>query len=545
MTETTHLALPYLAAAQAQKHVTHNEALARLDVVVQLAVLDSALTTPPGSPANGDRYLVAAGASEAWEDHDGEIAAFVDGAWLFFAPRPGWIVFDVAGEAVLVRHDDAWTAIGTFLGPIARLGVHTTADETNRLAVRSAAALFTALEAGEGGSGDLRLVANKETSADTVSLLFQSGFSGRAEVGLAGDDDLVFKVSADGVVWTEAIRVDGATGLPSVAYDNAGSGLAATTLHGAIDEIADGAVLGPASADDGAPVLFDGTTGRLVRESSFADFKAALLLGKADVGLGNVLDVPQRERLTGARTYYVRSDGSDGNDGLTDDAGGAFLTIQKAVDTVAALDRSTYGVTIQVGAGSFANVVVSGWGPGSQSVVINGAGAGSTTIAGSNVTALRVTNARVTIQNAALTTSGSFGHCIYAGPGAFVLFGSVAFGAAINAHVFAEGSSRVVAAASYAITGSALAHVYARYTGASVEIVGVTITLTGTPAFSAAFALATMLAQIELGACTFSGAATGTRYVASRNAVLSVSGGGATYLPGSGAGATNTGGLYV
>ena len=66
MTETTHLGLPYLAAAQAQKHVTHNEALSRLDAVVQLAVIDTTLTVPPGSPAEGDRYIVADGATGAW-----------------------------------------------------------------------------------------------------------------------------------------------------------------------------------------------------------------------------------------------------------------------------------------------------------------------------------------------------------------------------------------------------------------------------------------------------------------------------------------------
>ena len=55
---TTHLLLPYILAAQAQKHVTHNEALRLLDGLVQLSVLDRDLTAPPGSPADGDRYIV-------------------------------------------------------------------------------------------------------------------------------------------------------------------------------------------------------------------------------------------------------------------------------------------------------------------------------------------------------------------------------------------------------------------------------------------------------------------------------------------------------
>ena len=52
---------PYILAAQAQKHVTHNEALRLLDGLVQLSVLDRDLTAPPGSPADGDRYIVASG----------------------------------------------------------------------------------------------------------------------------------------------------------------------------------------------------------------------------------------------------------------------------------------------------------------------------------------------------------------------------------------------------------------------------------------------------------------------------------------------------
>lgn len=55
MASSPHLALPYLEAAQAQKHVTHNEALRALDAVVMLAVLDRDLASPPGSPSDGDR----------------------------------------------------------------------------------------------------------------------------------------------------------------------------------------------------------------------------------------------------------------------------------------------------------------------------------------------------------------------------------------------------------------------------------------------------------------------------------------------------------
>ena len=203
MTETTHLGLPYLAAAQAQKHVTHNEALTRLDAVVQLAVIDTTLTAPPGSPGEGDRYIVAAGATGGGQGTRARSPPSSTAPGSSSRRRPGWIAFDEAAEAVLVRHDGDWVALGSFLGAVDRFGVNATADATNRLAVRSNAVLFTGVEAAEGGTGDVRFVVSKEADGDTASLLFQSGFSGRAEVGLAGDTDFVFKVSPDGSAWTE------------------------------------------------------------------------------------------------------------------------------------------------------------------------------------------------------------------------------------------------------------------------------------------------------------------------------------------------------
>jgi hypothetical protein len=80
---SANLSLPYILAAQAQKHVTHNEAIRALDAIVQLAVLDRDLAAPSGSPAEGDRYIVADAPTGAWAGRAGDIAAFQDGAWAF------------------------------------------------------------------------------------------------------------------------------------------------------------------------------------------------------------------------------------------------------------------------------------------------------------------------------------------------------------------------------------------------------------------------------------------------------------------------------
>ena len=108
---TTHLLLPYILAAQAQKHVTHNEALRLLDGLVQLSVLDRDLTAPPGSPADGDRYIVASGATGDWAGWDLNVALWTDGAWLRLPPRTGWRAW-VEDEGLLLVYDGAgW--IGT------------------------------------------------------------------------------------------------------------------------------------------------------------------------------------------------------------------------------------------------------------------------------------------------------------------------------------------------------------------------------------------------------------------------------------------------
>ncbi|WP_342641720.1 DUF2793 domain-containing protein [Rhodoligotrophos ferricapiens] len=72
MADSANLGLPYIEAAQAQKYVTHNEAPVVQVAVVQLPVLDRDLIAPPASPAEGDRFLIASGATGAWTRQDGK-----------------------------------------------------------------------------------------------------------------------------------------------------------------------------------------------------------------------------------------------------------------------------------------------------------------------------------------------------------------------------------------------------------------------------------------------------------------------------------------
>lgn len=72
--QTQRLGLSYIQAAQSLKHITHNEALQRLDALVHLSVLDRDRTAPPADPEEGDRHIVAAGASGGWLGQDGRLA---------------------------------------------------------------------------------------------------------------------------------------------------------------------------------------------------------------------------------------------------------------------------------------------------------------------------------------------------------------------------------------------------------------------------------------------------------------------------------------
>ncbi|MEL6318585.1 MAG: DUF2793 domain-containing protein [Pseudomonadota bacterium] len=97
-----------LAAAQAQKHVTLNEALSILDASVQPAVISRTRTTPPGSPTEGDRHLVASGASGDWLGADGRIALFVNGGWRFLPPREGWRLWVEEEGLTIAYASGAW-----------------------------------------------------------------------------------------------------------------------------------------------------------------------------------------------------------------------------------------------------------------------------------------------------------------------------------------------------------------------------------------------------------------------------------------------------
>lgn len=312
-----------------------------------------------------------------------------------------------------------------------------------------------------------------------------------------------------------------------------------------------GNVVGPASAVDSNFTQFSGTTGKLVKDGGLAfDIDGALaansdariasqkairtLLASAISGLVTIGNV--REKLSANRSYYVATTGSDTlNNGLT--VGAPFATIQKAIDTACALDLSIYAVTINVAAGTYtpANTLKRYLGVGPISIV----GAGNTTII--NVTGdngFFGADAGSWVINT-LRILGSYGLFV-TGVTSLSCTG-VEFGACTFAHIRAS-SGAAVRMFAYTIAGSSANHYLAEY-AARILCINVTVTLTGTPAFSTAFAQCTKHGLMDLELANFSGAAgAGTRYIVTTLGLINTVG---LTLPGSVNGVPATGGVYT
>lgn len=205
---STRLALPYIQPAQAQKHVTHNEAIELLDMIVQLTLQDVDVNTPPASPSEGETWALGATPTGVWVDQGGALASFRGGGWLFATPRAGWQGYVAATGDIRLYDGANWVSSGggsVSFDNLPGVGINATADTTNRLSVSSDATLLNHA----GGGHQIKI--NKSGTGDTASLLYQTAFAGRAEMGLAGTDDFAVKVS-NGGAWFTGLTVLGASG---------------------------------------------------------------------------------------------------------------------------------------------------------------------------------------------------------------------------------------------------------------------------------------------------------------------------------------------
>jgi hypothetical protein len=257
------------------------------------------------------------------------------------------------------------------------------------------------------------------------------------------------------------------------------------------------------------------------------------------------IELTGRELLTADRTYYVRTDGNDSNTGLADNAGGAFLTVQKAVDVACALDMMIYNVTIQLGAGTYTSSVLMKPFLGSGRIrILGNTSTPSNVVISTTSHCFATTGAFMGIyQLDGMKLVSSAGNGIQvAHSGANVKYSAIEFGAC-SIHAFCSWGT-LVATGSYSITGGAFNHIGC-FNNGNVETTGITITLTGTPAFTGAYCRARAGGVAAVHSSTYTGAATGSRYDVSGNAVINVNGAGTNFLPGNAGGTTATGGQYI
>lgn len=228
MSTTFHLSLPYLDAAQAQKHITHNQALTLLDACVHLYIEERYIEAPPATPLPGSRYLIGPSAQGDFKNKEGYLATFIDGGWLYLTPQPGWCAY-IGAEKVLSLFDGkTWIDRPVEIKDLTNLSHFSlggSLDQNNPFSVHLNSALFSALSNSEGGTGDVRLFLNKTSSTGTASHLYETAYAARAEAGLLGDDHYRIKVSADGNIWSHALDIHPATGVVSFPSGALGMGL--------------------------------------------------------------------------------------------------------------------------------------------------------------------------------------------------------------------------------------------------------------------------------------------------------------------------------
>ena len=272
-TRTAMQLLPYIAPSQAQKHVTYNSAIKLLDVLVQTSAGSRFLTAPPIGAVAGDSYIVGDGATGDWLGQDRNLTVFTGDFWDFYVPKTGWRVWVEAEGAEAVFDGTDWTTSADRPERVAALGVSADADDINRLTVSSDASLFDNAGAGH------QVKVNKAAAGNTASLLFQTGYSGRAEMGTVGSDAFTIKVSPDGTTFLTGMTIEPATGKVVAAH---------------------GINIAPAAGDPASPqdgdIWYNATTGKLrVRQDGVTQDMLSVLTG--------LMDLTSAQTVTGAKTF--------------------------------------------------------------------------------------------------------------------------------------------------------------------------------------------------------------------------------------------------
>lgn len=219
---TPNLSLPLLMPSQAQKHVTHNEALCMLDMLCQLSAKDVHVDNAPITPAQGDVYLLGSAPTGDWNGQAHAIAAYDGVGWRFVTPRTGWRAFvESSGGRLMYFNGANWVALeaagggggsgdggGTFDGEVAALGIGTPADPATPFLAELNTGRFTARAQNDGGTGSMTLALNKTGAGSDVGIVFEDDATPFARLGRFASPTTDLAVSADGTNFLTAFAID-------------------------------------------------------------------------------------------------------------------------------------------------------------------------------------------------------------------------------------------------------------------------------------------------------------------------------------------------
>lgn len=361
MSNSPNLNLTYLAASQAQKHVTVNEALRVLDALCNLTIIDRNLTSPPGSPGEGDCYIVASTGADGWAGHDLEIAFYADSAWQFVTPRNGWKAFIVDEQQFVYwstdASPDAWVDMpgygGSSVGVSAEGSLVGTRGEINLVEGNNVAITVT------DNSGDGRVDV-------TLSATAAVDFATLSNTATAGDDLLLFAdvSDSDTVIKRTLDEVIADKGIALGTHDHDTAYAAISHTHSA--------------SDITAGTFADGR----IAESNVTQHQAALSITESQISdLG---------------TYATASHDHDSDYAALDadnDFGGFALsnyTVSKTVQTASySLTAADSGTVIEIDHASGATVTVPGSLPTGFICELAQVGAGQVTVAAGSGATMR------------------------------------------------------------------------------------------------------------------------------------------------------------
>ena len=246
-----------------------------------------------------------------------------------------------------------------------------------------------------------------------------------------------------------------------------------------------------------------------------------------------------RQLLASSIVYYVRTDGSNSNTGLVNSAGGAFLTPQKAWDTIIKLDLNGQQAVIQFGKpGTYPGIASQGdylVGGGSIPIIGFSSTPSDTLIQTTNTDCFGFNLSRISVRisNLKMTTAGS-GNCIFgAGAGVAIQTENVDFGSCAGAHMNFSHNTDMGSGVSYNVSGGAQFHILCA-TQAIAALHGSIVNFTNNPNFSIATAFAELAGQIFVANMTFNNGntVTGAKFSVGTQAIIATSTGDVNYIPG-------------